>query len=396
MPGVAHCIDLFREHKCGQLFVRALLPEMKMSTRFRYSASMLSLALVAVAATASAQPPGAAGAQQSRAPVSAGTASPKERGQLTRQFVTKWGAYVQRIYGVPVGTWAKRMVPNFVNADANNFRSALKRDTFEGAMAELTGTGHRLSDDAVINQFASMAPTASGDAKPRIMGRMLGSLSNDLVYTPIQPCRIIDTRSTAAGAIAANTTRSFVAVSASNFTSQGGSATNCGTLSVSATAVAINLTAVTPSAAGYATVYPFGTTQPLAASVNYAAGDIVNNALIAQIPNPLSSFDFTVYTFAQSHYVADIVGYFAPPVATALQCVETANTNLDIVGNGGTGNAVAPVCATGYTETGTNCETTSWLMPIVFFQSGTCSARNGDTATRTLRASRTCCRVPGR
>jgi hypothetical protein len=35
-------------------------------------------------------------------------------------------------------------------------------------------------------------------------------------------------------------------------------------------------------------------------------------------------------------------------------------------------------------------------MPIVYFQSGTCSARNGDTINQTLRASRTCCRVPGR
>jgi hypothetical protein len=368
---------------------------MKMSTRFPYPASVLSLALVAFAATASAQPPGTVGAQQSRASVSAGTASPKERGQLTRQFVTKWGAYVQRVYNVPVGVWAKRMVPNFVSADTSNFRNALKRDTFEGAMAELNGSGHRLSDNQTIDRLAKIAPGAT-TSRAGIVAAKFGDLNQDLVYTPVTPCRILDTRSTAAGAIAGNATRSFVAINASNFTSQGGSSTNCGTLGLSATAVAINLTAVTPSGAGYATAYPFGTAQPVAASVNYTAGAVVNNALIVQIPNPLSSFDFTVYTFAQSHYVADIVGYFAPPNVTPLQCVETANTNLDIVGNGGTGNAVAPACATGYTETATNCETTSWLMPIVYFQSGTCSARNGDTATRTLRASRTCCRVPGR
>ena len=43
---------------------------------------------------------------------SASKLSPKERGQLTRQFVLKWGAYVQRIYDIPAGTWAQRMVPN--------------------------------------------------------------------------------------------------------------------------------------------------------------------------------------------------------------------------------------------------------------------------------------------
>lgn len=366
-----------------------------MSKHFHYSTGLLSLALAAAATSASAQPPGTADTRQNPATASAASLSPKERSQITRQFVAKWGAYVQRIYGVPVGTWAKRMAPNFVNTDASNFRNALMRDTFEGAMAELNGSGHRMSDDQVISKLATMEPGANA-GKPQNIAKTLGALGNDLVYTPIAPCRILDTRSTAAGAIAANNTRSFVAINASNFTNQGGSATNCGTLGLAATAVAINLTAVTPSGAGYATAFPFGTAQPLAASVNYASGDIVNNALIVQIPNPLSSFDFSVYTFAQSHYVADIVGYFAPPVATALQCVETANENLDIPGNGGTGNAIAPVCATGYTQTATNCETTSWLMPVVFFQSGTCSARNGDTATRTLRASRTCCRVPGR
>lgn len=176
----------------------------------------------------------------------------------------------------------------------------------------------------------------------------LGALSNDLVFTPVAPCRIIDTRSTAAGTIPANSTRSFVAINSSSFTGQGGSSTNCGTLGLSATAVAVNVTAVTPAAAGFATIYPYGTAQPLASSINYAAGAVVNNALTIQIPNPLSSFDFTIYSAAQSHYVADIVGYYAPPVATALQCQETANTIVsDIPANGGTANAVAPACPAG-------------------------------------------------
>lgn len=370
-----------------------------MSNQSGYGRVLLSVAVMLCAGSALAQSQTIPGGREDRAVQEAAmptaTLSPGERGDLTRRFVARWGAYVQRVYGVPVKVWAKRLAPNLAAADPANFRAALERDTFEGAMAELSGTGSRLSDDQIIGKFAAMQPAANAD-KPRIMARTLGALSNDLVYTPVQPCRIVDTRSTAAGAIAANSTRSFVAVNASNFTLQGGSSTNCGTQGLNATAVAINLTAVTPSTGGYATAYPFGTAQPTTASVNYTAGAIVNNALIVQIPNPLSSFDFTLYTFGQSHFVADIVGYFAPPVATALQCVETANADLSITANGGTGNANAPACPTGYTQTATNCETTSWLMPIVYFQSGTCSARNGDTTAQTLRASRTCCRVPGR
>lgn len=326
--------------------------------------------------------------------------SPKERGQLTHRFVVKWGNYVQRIYNVPVGTWAKRMVPNFVNADAGNLRNALKRDTFEGAIAELTGTGHRLSDDTVITRLASMD---AGASRSKATVKTLGALTNDLVYTPLQPCRILDTRNTAAGAIAANATRSFVAITAGNFTGQGGSPTDCGTVGLAATAFAINLTAVTPSSAGYATAYPFGTTQPVAASVNYAAGAIVNNALIVQIPNPLTSFDFTVYTFASSHYVADIVGYFAPPQATALQCIVTTITSTTIAANT-TLNVFNTACPAGYTATSPYC----FINAAGVYSRGSgknatagtsdtfCSWQNTTASPQQVAGATTCCRVPGR
>jgi hypothetical protein len=372
--------------------------EMTMTVRFRYHQAVVSIVFVAFSIGAFAQSLGSQGARQSHvavAPVASGVnASPKERGELARKFVSKWGMYVQRVYGVRVNTWAQRMVPNFVSVDAANFRSALKRETFEGAMAELSGSGYRLSDDKVITQLA-LTERETVSSESRVTIKSLGALSNDLVYTPIQPCRIIDTRNTGAGVIAANSTRSFIAINSSNFTSQGGSATNCGTSGLNATAVAINLTAVAPAGAGYATVYPFGTTQPLAASVNYATGAIVNSALIAQIPNPLASFDFTVYTFAQSHYVADIVGYFAPPVATALQCEQTGTTTVTVFTNTNV-TASAPACPSGYTRTSTNCLSSNRLMPLFAHGDGFCIAYNDTLTDNQLSASAICCRVPGR
>lgn len=362
-----------------------------MTRLFRYRAGVVAL----FAAVAFAQSPVVFAAQPARAALDAGKATPKERGELTRQFVTKWGMYVQRVYNVPVGTWAKRMVPNFVAADATNFRNALKRDTFEGAMAELSGVGHRISDTQAIDRLAKASLGQGSDAAKTVAAKF-GDLNQDLVYTPILPCRIVDTRATAAGAIASNSSRSFDAINASSFAGQGGSATNCGTLGVSATAVAISLIAVTPSTAGYATAYPFGTPQPGTASMNYAGGDIVNNALIVQIPNPLANSDFTIYTFAQAHYVADIVGYFAPPLATGLQCVNTANTVVSVPVGGTPVTATAPACPTGYTQTGTNCETSNDDVGIVYMTNGNCRARSAALTAQDVRASRTCCRVPGR
>lgn len=85
--------------------------------------------------------------------------------------------------------------------------------------------------------------------------------------------------------------------------------------------------------------------------------------------------------------------FAAGALTQALQCQNTALATQSVAA-GGTSNAVAPACAAGYTQTATNCEGSSWLMPIVFASGGTCSARNNDTVAATLRASRTCCRVP--
>lgn len=366
-----------------------------MSIALRCTATVLSLALGALVMDASAQQVSGTSGNRGGAKAASVSVSPKQRGEMARQFVTKWGGYVQRVYNVPVRTWSQRMVSNFANADSNNFKDALKRDTFEGAMAVLSGNGHRVSDERVINKFASMK--SSKDL------RVLGSLTSDLVYTPIQPCRILDTRNTAGGPIAANSNRSFVSINQANFTAQGGSATDCGTLGLNATAVAINVTAAFPVADGYATVYPFGTTMPLAASVNYLAGSVVNNGIIAQIPNPLTTSDFTIYSFAQSHYVADIVGYFAPPQATPLGCVSTFVT--ESVAANGVFDVEIPSCPVGYTVTGAGCRTpgfnqANWAINGLFHD-GTdlatyCSGTNATAGVITVEGTAQCCRVPGR
>jgi hypothetical protein len=229
----------------------------------------------------------------------------------------------------------------------------------------------------------------------------IGSLSSDLVFTPVTPCRIMDTRNPGpkSGILAAGSTRGFFGWG-TNFSAQGGVATNCGSLlSSNNAAILVNFTVVTPDTGGFITAFPADVSdanKPLAATVNFNAGSVVgNNATIKLNQNGLDD-DFKIFTTSNVHVVADIVGYYSRPVATELECVETANTDFLISASGGTGNAVAPVCPTGYKQTATNCESTSFNMPIVYFQSGICSAKNNDSTSQTLRASRTCCRIPGR
>ncbi len=130
--------------------------------------------------------------------VDASPASPAERAALLEQFVSKWGLYARDMYHTDLSTWPRQLSPLFESGDATNLRQAATRETFEAAVATLKGQGHRVTDAAVKNGAdlsVGGIDTTSGIAL------MLGALSNDLVYTPIQPCRILDTRSTGAGAV---------------------------------------------------------------------------------------------------------------------------------------------------------------------------------------------------
>lgn len=352
----------------------------------RATAAMLLSFLLSGHAAADPAPRAEAGERSS----DAGALTQEAPGRMAEALVTRWRYYVERTYGVPADTWADRMAPALALADPDNLREAISRDTFEGAMAAAGGAGMRLSDAEAIDALAAAEDDAGTLA--------LGSLSQDLVYTPIQPCRIIDTRNTGFGAIAANTSRSFIAISVPDYSNQGGSSTNCGIQGISASAVAIHLTAVAPAGAGFATVYPHGTPQPLAASLNYAGGDIVNNALIVKIPNPLSTNDLTIYSFAASHFVADIVGYFAPPASTALQCTFTTGLSkkifpLEVY------TLDAPACYSGYTQVSVYCNSGSPSVRLIgqSYANRTCTFTNESSSLDgDVRATTTCCRVPGR
>lgn len=323
--------------------------------------------------------------------------SPAQRGEMARAFVQRWGVYVQRVYGVDVRTWGSRLVTTFVNADSANFKRALQRSTYEGAMAELDGRGAKVTDEKVINtlaaQSASIAPMSAADG------------IEDLVFTPVEPCRIIDTRNTGAGAIAGGTNRPFYVWGYPNFTAQGGSATDCGgLLEQSPSAIVVNVTVVGQTELGYATLYPAASASPpLTSTIIYYPNVIISNA--ATVPLVTSGvYDFRIFSERTAHYVVDIVGYYAFPHATALDCdpqfVEQA------VSASSQFNFSIPSCGTGYTLTGAGCRTpgynqVNWSINGMYSTDGTsvgayCAGVNFSASSTTIQGIAQCCRVPGR
>lgn len=356
----------------------------------------LALTLSIATPAAHAANANAAKAQAAAASYSA-TLTPRQRGEAVSAFVRKWGAYVENTYGIDVHTWAQRMVPMFAQGDAINIQRALARTTLEGATAELQGGGHKLSDQEAITKLAQLSNAALA---PGVTPNALGDLTNDLVYTPITPCRIVDTRlsSGGGGPIAAMGVRAFRSYGIANYTSQGGSTTNCGMQTESPEAVVLNVTAVRPAGAGFATVYPAEGPRPDTSSINYVAGAIVNNTVVT----PIDFFffrDFRIYTFAESDYVVDIVGYYDAPHATALDCIEETRSSGVISSGSRSFESVA--CPAGYTVTGGGVQTGVNLNSFMNAsqQFGTqwfSSIQNSSGSDKTYTHSATCCRVPGR
>ena len=142
----------------------------------------------------------------------------------------------------------------------------------------------------------------------------LGDSAADLVYTPVAPCRIIDTR-LAGGAITPGANRNFFAAG-SGFSSQGGVAGSCGVPFGPATAVVINFVAVGPAGSGDIRAFAFGSPVPNASIINYAnvPGLNIANGIVMTICDPAVStctLDLTVQAdISATHLVADVVGFF--------------------------------------------------------------------------------------
>ena len=145
--------------------------------------------------------------------------------------------------------------------------------------------------------------------------KALGDTTDDLVYTPVVPCRIVDTRLTGSGAFQPSTQRDWVAFSPGGFAAQGGSATNCG-IPVRPVAVMFNPTlANTVGGPEFVTFWPSGQTRPLAASVNWwgPGAQPANAQIVPLCTGGGCTADFSAFSSGQTQVIIDIVGYFNRP-----------------------------------------------------------------------------------
>lgn len=161
------------------------------------------------------------------------------------------------------------------------------------------------------------AVAVEGETPRNVTAQALGNAKSDLLFVPVAPCRVIDTRF-GGGAIAANTQRHFEIAGTANFEAQGGNAGGCGiplgATTPSAAAVVINFIAVAPAGPGNLRAWEFGQPAPLASVINYArvTGLNVANGVVVPIAGVATSDkDMTIQADVNAtHVVADVTGYF--------------------------------------------------------------------------------------
>jgi subtilisin family serine protease len=144
----------------------------------------------------------------------------------------------------------------------------------------------------------TVPPTATPTARPTATATSTGTPSSATSFYTLAPCRVLDTRSTAAPALKGGTSRTFAL------------AGQCGIPST-ARAVSVNVTITQPTTAGDLRLYPAGATLPLVSVINYVAGQTrANNAVVMLGIGGGMDVRCDQPTGATVQFILDVNGYF--------------------------------------------------------------------------------------
>jgi hypothetical protein len=226
----------------------------------------------------------------------------QNRRAIVEGVVDRWRESLQQAFGANAAQKEDELRAILMGLRSDLLLSASLAGSVEGLVAGMRDAGDTIRDGVVDKK----APAAE---------KALGSTTQDVVFTPLTPCRIADTRNPGAGGplVADATNRTFVGFTATDFTAQGGQAAagNCGVPN-GATALVLNITAVQPQAAGFLRLWPSNLSMPFASMLNFAVGDFATSTGTI-VPVNSTNNQFNVFSPATVDFVADVAGYFKAP-----------------------------------------------------------------------------------
>ena len=212
-----------------------------------------------------------------------------------------------------VGEWGDRLAASNAGISSDQLREILAGLRADHLLAaSLAGNLEGLRNVVAGALVHTAAPVAAG----LVHTKSLGDTGDDLVYTPIVPCRILDTRN--------GTTPPYnapliggsafpVAANLSSFAPQGGSATSCN-LPPSFAAIAVTLTVLNPNFDAFLAASSASDFATLTQSVvmDFSANKGLANTAIIPVDGTVA-FYLGLPAQVTTQVIADAVGYFRRP-----------------------------------------------------------------------------------
>ncbi len=212
-----------------------------------------------------------------------------------------------------VGQWGDRLVSSTTGISSAQLREILFGLRADHLLAaSLAGSVEGLRDvvsGALVHTDAVVSPAL-------MHTKALGDTNDDLVYTPVVPCRILDTRNGTTPPYNAQMVGGSafpVAANLANFAPQGGSATSCN-LPASFAAIAVTLTVLNPNFDAFLAASNSSNFAILTQSVvmDFSANKGLANTAIVPVDGTVK-FYLGMPASVTTHVIADAVGYFRGP-----------------------------------------------------------------------------------
>lgn len=270
-------------------------------------------------------------------PTSTGSAVPEQtvdRSAVVKEILDAWSTYeipVDSENNTPWGPFDFRAA--LKSATPEQLLDARKAKTFEDVVSALP----RATGGGIVTRRLAL-----GQPIPLV----IGSDSNDLVFTPVTPCRIMDTRFQTVPARIGPDAGVQRTVVGSNYSAQGGVASSCGIPSTGPAGIAINVATTNQSGTGSLRIIPTGAGNPPTAIMNYSPIQNISNAAVVAAAPGAGNNIFIYSASAAVDVIIDIMGYFTSPAATPVDntIVNTATAVL----SGVTFDVFSPACPAGY------------------------------------------------
>lgn len=163
-------------------------------------------------------------------------------------------------------------------------------------------------------------------------------------YVAVTPFRVADTRP--------NSGQPYAGMTLGAQQTLNVQVTGMGNVPAGAAAAVLNVTAVDPTAAGFLTVFPEGTTMPTVSNLNFAAGDTVPNLVTVGLS---SSGMVSIYNSAGStNVVVDVDGYYMSAAASNGSGLYNPLSPTRVMGTLQSGQAVGPNSVASVTVAGSS------------------------------------------